>query len=101
MVRTELPKSISWAVYTSYFWFGFSGLCVNEFESMSLCILSILSKLVPLSHPLDKTYGLDVLKGMGMDDTNKYVSLACVLMMWFGLQCLAFFLLLFLNKEKR
>lgn len=79
--KSALPSSISWAVYTSYFWFGFSGLCVNEFES--------------------KSYGHLVLQDMGMADVNKYVSLGCVILMWIGLQILAFLLLLFLNKEKR
>lgn len=68
-------------MYTSYFWYGFSGLMVNEFE--------------------DKEYGKGILEEMDMLDVNKYLCLAILFGMWMNLQVLAFLLLKFFNVEKR
>lgn len=66
---------------------------MNEFEGIHFASSSL--------NLLDKSYGGHVLQDMGMATTNKYISLGCVVLMWIGLQILAFLLLLFLNKEKR
>ncbi|MCL4419332.1 hypothetical protein M1146_04495 [Patescibacteria group bacterium] len=73
IVRSDLPHSLQWAVYTSYFWFGFSGLCVNEFEGNDLLFyLLFVYSFVDIS---DKPYGIAVLKDMGMDGVNKFAAL--------------------------
>lgn len=79
--RDDMPKGLRWAMYTSYFWYGFSGLMVNEFE--------------------DKEYGHHVLEDMGMLDVNKFICLAILFGVWVNLQMIAFLLLKLLNVEQR
>lgn len=79
--QSELPKALQWAMYTSYFWYGFGSLCVNEFEL--------------------KSYGRSVLKSMEMDQIQKNYYLAILVSMWLLFQLWAFLLLKFVNREKR
>ena len=78
---STLPAATQWLLYTSYFFFGFQGLCINEFEK--------------------KDYGPAVLKDLGMDGGNKYVALGVLVMYWVGLRVAALIALHFLHKEKR
>eukprot|EP01125_Pyxidicula_operculata_P018340 TRINITY_DN6509_c0_g1_i3.p1 TRINITY_DN6509_c0_g1~~TRINITY_DN6509_c0_g1_i3.p1 ORF type:complete len:150 (-),score=27.23 TRINITY_DN6509_c0_g1_i3:180-629(-) len=79
--KSDLPKPINWILYTSYFYYGFQGLVVNEFE--------------------DKSYGGLVLEGMDMGGTDKYTNLAILSVLWLFLQVISMNILIFFNKEKR
>jgi len=69
-------------MYTSYFWYGFQGLIINEFEH---------------KHWVNQT----VIKDMGMEGGNKFHNLAILVSIWAGLQIVVFFILRFVVKEKR
>jgi len=79
--KSKLPGFAQWAVYTSYFWYGFQGLILNEFEK--------------------KPYGEDVIKNMDMGGTNKYTNLGMLGVVWILLELAAFLILHYISKEKR
>jgi len=79
--KSELPPKLEWMIYTSYFWYGFQCLMINEFG--------------------DKDYGKKVLKELDMYFEDKWIALAILALMWLLFQVATFFTLLFFNKEKR
>jgi len=79
--KPSLPSSMSWMVYTSYFWYGYQSLIINEFE--------------------DKSYGKPVLKELDVYSENKWVAVGIMACLWLWLQVITFLVLLFFNKEKR
>jgi len=81
VTKSSLPVFARWAIYTSYFWYGFQGLIVNEFEQ--------------------KSYGAEVIQEMDMGGTNKYTNLGILGIVWIVLEFIAFLILHYINKEKR
>jgi hypothetical protein len=77
----DLPGGAKWAVQTSYFWYGFEALCVNEFEN--------------------KSYGTQTLSSMGFETTNKLPDIGILAGVFVGLRIIAYLLLRFVHKEKR
>jgi len=78
--KDELPSPMQWAVYTSYFFFGFEALTINEFA--------------------DKPYGAGVLEGFGFQNGNKYLDLGVLCGAWIVLRIIAYLLLRFLHRQK-
>ena len=75
----SLPSK--WIVYTSYFYYGFAALVVNEFEQRS--------------------YGEHVIDSLSLDDVNKYWNLGALVMIWIGLKTIEYICLRFVAREKR
>jgi len=78
---SDLPQSLSWALYTSYFYYGFSALGVNEFEN--------------------KEYGEDALEKLGLSDISKYLSFYILMAIFFVLRVITYVLLRFVHSERR
>jgi len=76
-----MPGPIQWLIYTSYFFYGFQGLILNEFEH--------------------KEYGHGVILGLDFTGGNKWIDLGVLFAFWFSLMTLTFLSLKFLNKETR
>jgi hypothetical protein len=81
VAKNALPDKLQWAVQTSYFFYGFESLCVNEFEN--------------------KPYGEDVLQSMGFEKKNKFLDLYVLIGVFITLRIVAYLLMRFLHKEKR
>uniref|UniRef100_A0A6B2L0Z9 ABC transporter domain-containing protein n=1 Tax=Arcella intermedia TaxID=1963864 RepID=A0A6B2L0Z9_9EUKA len=79
--KSQLPHFASWAIYTSYFWYGFQGLILNEFK--------------------DKSYGPDVIKSLDMGGSDKFQNLYALVGFWVVLQVIVYIILHYFNKEKR
>ncbi|KAI9004510.1 P-loop containing nucleoside triphosphate hydrolase protein [Hyaloraphidium curvatum] len=79
--KDDLPAGAQWVVYTSYYWFGFSGLMVNEFQ--------------------DRPYGPALLARQGMAGITVWSQIGCLVAFMVGFRLLAFVLLSTLHKEKR
>eukprot|EP01125_Pyxidicula_operculata_P007587 TRINITY_DN2576_c1_g2_i1.p1 TRINITY_DN2576_c1_g2~~TRINITY_DN2576_c1_g2_i1.p1 ORF type:complete len:600 (-),score=82.09 TRINITY_DN2576_c1_g2_i1:1725-3389(-) len=79
--KDKLPEGVQWLMYTSYIWYGFQGLVVNEFE--------------------DKMYGPSVISNMGMGGGDALVNLGILAGAWGVLQIITYILLRYFNKEKR
>ena len=77
----SLPAAVKWASRTSYFYYSYEALCVNEFE--------------------DKTYGRDVLESTGMYGANKYLDLGVLIAIAFGLRLLNYVVIRLLYGAKR
>lgn len=77
----NLPSATQWLLYTSYFFFGFQALCINEFEG--------------------KEYGPAVLKDLGMDGGDKFVALGALVAFWVGFRIAGLIALHFMHTEKR
>jgi len=72
--RNKLNDAVKWLTYTSYIWWGYQGLVVNEFE--------------------DKWFGPPLLENLGMDGGDKYVNLGILCCIWAFLQLIAFFFII-------
>lgn len=76
-----MPGPIQNLIYTSYFFYGFQGLIVNEFEH--------------------KDYGHGVILGLDFNGADKWVDLAILWAFWMTVLTCTFLSLRFFNKEKR
>ena len=79
--QDSLPNALQWLVYTSYFFYGFAALLINEFE--------------------DKSYGASVISGFNLENTPKVGCWFILFSLWIVLKILEYLCLRFLNKEKR
>ena len=79
--KASLPSAFQWVVYTSYFFYGFAALLVNQYE--------------------DKSYGSQVLASLNLTDVNKYYCCGFLLFLWVAAKIIEYLCLRFLNKEKR
>eukprot|EP01096_Ripella_sp_DP13-Kostka_P011308 TRINITY_DN4539_c2_g1_i1.p1 TRINITY_DN4539_c2_g1~~TRINITY_DN4539_c2_g1_i1.p1 ORF type:complete len:634 (+),score=226.16 TRINITY_DN4539_c2_g1_i1:66-1967(+) len=79
--KDQLPASLSWIIYTSYFYYGFAALIMNEFEG-------------------DEA-NARVIRSFDLEDANKYVDSAVLFVLWIVFQLLQYILLRYFNKEKR
>lgn len=79
--RDMMPLPLRWMIYTSYFFYGFEGLIVNEFERR------------------DDFSG--IVLGMDMRDANKFENLGILTLHWVLVLVIVFFFLKYANKEKR
>jgi len=77
----QLPSFLSWIVYTSYFYYGFAALIVNEFEG--------------------DTADAFVIQDFDLQNSNKFVDSSVLLVLWIVFLVLHYILLRFFNKEKR
>jgi ATP-binding cassette subfamily G (WHITE) protein 2 len=83
----DLPSSVQWALNTSYFFYGFEALMINEFKGKA-----------------DSTgvvWGDTILTQMSMQNGNKYVDFVALCAIFLGFRCLAYFGLRFVQREKR
>ena len=83
----DLPVGARWALKTSYFFFGFEALMVNEFRG----------KADASGH----VWGDDVLRGMDMLDGNKWIDLASLAGFFLGFRLVALLQLHFAHGERR
>lgn len=81
IAKRELPAGAQWLVYVSYFWWGFSGLMLNEFG--------------------DRPYGPALLERMGMGGQSVWTSVGVLVGFFVLFRSIAFVLLLTLHKERR
>lgn len=81
MSASSLPSPTHWLLYTSYFFFGFQALILNEFEG--------------------KEYGSAVLKDVGMENGDKFVALGVLAGFWVGVQVAGLVVLHYVHKERR
>ena len=78
---SELPDALQWALYTSYFYYGYGALVINEYES--------------------KSYGPDLLDRMGLGDADKFTMLYILISVLIVLRIAAYCILRFVHTEKR
>eukprot|EP01124_Arcella_intermedia_P003352 TRINITY_DN11836_c0_g1_i1.p1 TRINITY_DN11836_c0_g1~~TRINITY_DN11836_c0_g1_i1.p1 ORF type:complete len:566 (+),score=85.82 TRINITY_DN11836_c0_g1_i1:213-1910(+) len=78
---SDMPSAIRGAFFTSYFWYGFQSLIINEFEGRS--------------------FGQEQVHALNYGGTNKWINLGILWCMWGFFQTIAFFIIVFWNKEKR
>lgn len=77
------PSTLSymkWALYSSYIYYGFEALVINEFENRS--------------------YGKETID-LGFEGHNKYYNMMALILMFSSLRTVAYVFLRYLNKEKR
>ena len=90
--KNDLPKPTQWLLRTSYFFYGFEALVLNEFSGKSYtCCCSFLTIF---------RYGEGVIEDNGFSG-NKFIDTAVLFIFFFVLRSLTYFLLRVLNKEKR
>lgn len=75
-----MPKYVKWMIYTSYFFYGFEALCINEFEH--------------------KSYKDEVLKDLAFSG-NKYEDIGCLCGFFIFYRILAYLFLKYRHREKR
>ncbi|KAH3757087.1 abc transporter family protein [Pelomyxa schiedti] len=83
MTRPRLPSETKWSVRTSFMWFTFEALLVNEFEGK------------PYSQDVYKTFGLCTSKSC------KWIDLAILACTFVALRIVVYLLLRFYHSEKR
>ena len=81
ILKDQLPSFLSWIIYTSYFYYGFAALIVNEFEG--------------------DTADAFVIQNFGLQNSNKFVDSSVLFVLWIVFLVLHYILLRFFNKEKR
>ena len=79
--KNQLPSWGEYLLYTSYFYYGWSSLMVNEYE--------------------DRSYGENVLESDHLEHWNKWVGMGALLAMWAILEVALYCSLRWLNREKR
>lgn len=79
--QDTLPEKCQWMVYTSYFYYGFAALTVNEFE--------------------DKSYGQSVITSLNLENVHKYLNLVVLIFLWISLKIIEYICLRFFTKEKK
>lgn len=77
----SLPVYLRWMVYTSYYFYGFESLCVNEFENRS--------------------YADVVLADLGFNRDTKFRDVSCLCGLFIFYRLLAYIFLRYLHKEQR
>ena len=78
---SALPAGIRWIFWTSYFYYGFQALFVNEYEL--------------------KAYGEEVMSDLGMLGADKYLDLMGLCLLFLLFRTAAYVLLRFAHKESR
>jgi len=79
--KKMMPVSLQWLIYTSYFFYGFQALLLNEFQN--------------------RDFGHGSMFQMDFDKANKWENLGILVAIWCCLVLLTFFVLKYFNKEKR
>lgn len=79
--QDTLPEKCQWMVYTSYFYYGFAALTVNEFE--------------------DKPYGQSVITSLNLEDVHKNLNLVILILIWLSLKFVEYVCLRFFTKERK
>lgn len=77
----DLPTHLTWLIYTSYFYYGFAALIINEFEDSECCY--------------------DVIPDMNLENANKWRCFAGLLVILLALKVLEYLALRFLHREKK
>lgn len=79
--KEQLPSGAQWLFYLSYFFWGYSGLMINEFT--------------------DRPYGAALLERDGMGGMSKWTCVGVLVAFFVVFRTIAFLMLHFLYKEKR
>jgi ATP-binding cassette, subfamily G (WHITE), member 2 len=86
--KDDMPSSLGWLMYTSYFYYGFVALVVNEFDQVTCG-----------SPPTD--CGQNVLNALQIGDESKWICAAALVILFVVLQVVQYLCLRLFVKEKK